>query len=199
MNHNESLAAEQAETGHVCKLLEHIRGEGDVGSQYRMLNLLPAAVRAAADNGRVTDALEILGADGINLHYQMLAVGILASSGKDEWLAGVLGTREIPEGIGLRIVKALADAGQISILVKIAEGKRDVPESVRGKAESMLATAYLEATPEKRAKLTKDELLAISSMLAKRLNPLAKDGVLSKGNGGMIPEMRTATPRTLKR
>ncbi len=199
MNHNELSAAEKAESGNVSKLLEQIRLEGDIGSQYRMLDLLPVAVKAAAENGRITDSLEIFGADGINLHYQMLAVDILASAGKEEWLASVLGTKDIPEGIGMRIVKALADAGQISALVKIANGKKDVPDSLMKKAEERLAVAYLEATPEQRAKLTKDELLSITAMLAKKLNPLAGDGVLSKGNGRMSPHMRKGSRRTLKR
>lgn len=199
MNHNELSAREKAESGNVSRLLELIVDEKDTGAQYRMLNLIPTAVRAAAENGRVTDSLEVLGAEGINLHYQMLAVDILASSGKEEWLAGALTTKDIPEGIGLRIVKALAEAGQISTLAKIAEGKHDVPDSVRKKAEERLAAAYLEAAPEKRAKLTKEELLSITAMLAKKLNPLAGDGVLTRGNGRMIPEMRKLGRTSLKR
>lgn len=196
---NELSAEEMTEAGLVSKLLGMIRGEEDVGSQYRMLAMLPSAVQAAADKGRVTDSLEVLGAEGINLHQQMMAIKILSASGKEEWLAGVLGSRELPEAIELRIVKALANAGEISAVLRIADGRTAVSEETRLKSGDCIATAFLAATQEKRAKLTKDELLSITSMLAGRANPLAKDGILSKGNGGMTRQMRKVGQRSLKR
>jgi hypothetical protein len=199
MNHNESLAIKEANEGHVCGLLRQIRSETDTGSKYRMLGLLPMAVKAAAINGRVTDSIEVLGARGISLHYQMVALQVLVESGKEDWLAGALGTKEIPEAIGIRIVKALADAGQISAILRIAEGKKEVPDAVRNKAKERVATAYLEASPEKRGKLTKDELLGITDLLARRYNPVAGDGMLLKGNGNMRPRAENARGRSLKR
>lgn len=199
MNHNDLSAEEMAGAGFVSRLIEKIRQESDVGSQYRMLAMLPSTVQAAADNGRITDALDILGADGINLHQQMMAIKILAASGKEEWLAGVLGSRELPEAIELRIMKALANAGEISAVLRIADGRTAVSEETRMKSGDHLATAFLAATDEKRKKLTKDELLSITSMLAKKANPLAGDGVLSRGNGGMVPQMRKLASRSLKR
>ena len=196
---NELSAAENARSGYVSKLLDCIRAEEDVGAQYRMLDMIPTAVQSASDNGRLTDSLEIFGARGINLHQQMLALKVLVASGREEWLASALGNKEMPEAIEVRIVGALANAGEISTVLKIADGSREACLKARAKASENMALAYLAATPDKRSKLTKDELISISAMLAKKLNPLAQDGILSKGSGGMRPGLARANGRSLKR
>jgi hypothetical protein len=187
----EAAADAAAEQGYVSEVLDIVR-KNDVPPNVRdrLDDILLRAVENAAKNGRLSDALDVLGADCVSAEAQIWSAEILVQNGRTDWLSKVLGIQEVPADVGEEIVGFLANEGFLSSMIKIAKGdfglknEKEVPERVKQKAKELLAECVEKSGELGLRKLSHEELVSLSGLLSRNLlarNPLQGNGVLSQG------------------
>lgn len=185
----EECIKDAVDEGDVSELIEmHRAGElsdsripADISGVVE--GLLPMAVKNAVQKGILTEAIAVIGAEGIPEAVQMKAIDAIAKNKVGAWVGGLIGNREIPEAVQMKIIDVLAEGGWASEILDIV-GAGNTSDDVIDRARFALAKAIIVAGEHQVKDLTteeKIEALGILSRMVESRNPLQKDGVSSKG------------------
>jgi|GEM_PF-2909972 len=184
-----SAAAEKGETSEVLKIMDTPDIPLDV--RDRLDDSLLKAVEVAVENSNITEAIEAIGAQSVPEEVQRCSVDIIAKARRASWLGGIFGFRDVPDSVGMKILEELAEAGQMTELIRIAQGKKitdyehenDIPEALQEKAKEVLPRCIDVRGEEGIISLPIAEMQGIMRIFfTKEKKPLLHvDGVLSEG------------------